>query len=176
MDRIVTLKGLITKFWNSGKYTSEQDFYNFFRTDFIKKYNVSGYYYADLIYHINNVCKNPPKISNTKRNKKQYEEYYVYFYIIDDIFHPVYIGKTYDIETRLNQHLDEESRYNQIQHILYCKFKTEQDALDFEAYYTRYLQPEWNISNKITPSKLYKLPSQQVFYWIAPLKMMVVYQ
>lgn len=165
MTRIQNLKGLLTKSWNSGNYSTYEDFCVFFKKTFIPKYHVCGYEYVELIDHFAKITQNPPKIK--QKIKHHYNEWYVYFYYIDeDWSHPIYIGKTYDIENRLNQHIKENEKYKNVKHILYCKFKTEQDALDFEAYYTRYLQPKWNISNKSTPSQIYKLPTQKIHYWI----------
>lgn len=164
MDRITQLKGLMTKAWNKGKYISEEDFKSHFNEDFIQKYNISAYELVEILDYISIVCNKPPKL--LKAQKKEHEKWYVYFYFLErQLDTPIYIGKTYDIGNRLKQHIADEKQYKQVKYILYCDFETDQDAKDFEAYYTRYLQPEWNIDNKEQPSKLYKLPAQELKPW-----------
>lgn len=164
MNRSAQLKGLMTKAWNKGKYISEEDFKSHFNEDFIQKYNITYCELVDVLAYISIVCSKPPKMLTPQ--KKEHKEWYVYFYFLKDQLNtPIYIGKTYDIGNRLQQHIKEEKKYKQIKYVLCCTFETENDALDFEAYYTRYLQPKWNIDNKETPSKLYKLPAQKLELW-----------
>ena len=164
MNRSAQLKGLMTKTWNKGKYVSEEDFKSHFNEDFIQKYNIMHYELVDVLAYIPIVCNKPPKMLAPQ--KKEHKKWYVYFYFLKDQLNtPIYIGKTYDVGNRLQQHIKEEKKYKQVKYVLCCVFETENDALDFEAYYTRYLQPEWNIDNREPPSKLYKLPVQELKPW-----------
>lgn len=164
MNRSTQLKGLMRRAWNKGKYLSEEDFKSHFEEDFIKKYNITYYELVETLPYISIICKSLPMMRTPQ--KKDHKEWYVYFYFLENQLNtPVYIGKTYNIKNRLQQHIKEDKKYKQVKYILCCIFTTERDALDFEAYYTRYLQPEWNVDNKEMPSNLYKFPSQKLRPW-----------
>ena len=174
-NRTAKLKRILLNEWNTGKYTYKT--FSTFLNTFVKQYNINGLEYVECYAnYIETLCNMVPTgivIKNTPRKKREHVEWYVYFYFSEkyesEPLKPIYIGKTYDILNRLNQHIKEDNKYNYIDYVLCCKFETEQDALDFEAYYTRYLQPKWNISNKTNPSQLYKLPSQKVHLWMKPI-------
>lgn len=164
MKKVTQLKGVLTKLWNSGKYT-EQEFCDYINNEWLPKQDINGYeWMCELMPHAQTLMRTPPKC--IKRQFKEHKEWYVYFYFLaNDTEHPVYIGKTYDIGNRLEQHIKEDKKYLNVEYVLCCQFNTNEDALDFEAYYTRHLQPIWNIDNKEAPSKLYKLPTQKVELW-----------
>ena len=167
MNRTTILKGMMTKAWNTGKYKTREDFIKYIEEDFRFHYNMSGLELALVFPYVDTVCSKAPKIKEIKKPvKKNHDRWYVYFYFIDESNQPKYIGKTYNVESRLKEHKREDSRFKKVKHILISIFDTERDALDFEAYYTRYLQPEWNIDNKEDPSMLYKLPTQKIQIWV----------
>ena len=156
MNRITICKGQITKAYNTGKYTKEADF-----LPILKKYNITNgeYIVRGIRSHIENLFTKQPTLAKPK--KKEYEEWYVYFYFLKDDNNPVYIGKTYDLTKRLKDHKREDKRYEKIERVQYVTFTSETDALDYEKYYTEHFQPEWNISNKGAPPS-YKLPVKKI--------------
>lgn len=165
MKRETVLKGLLTKEWNTGKYKNKEEFEKFFYDVFIKKHQINTFEFVAIQSYISIVCLRPPT-NKVKRDKKDHSSWQVYFYFLnEDINSLVYIGKTYDVETRLKKHIYDNRKFKQVKYILCCGFLNEQDALTFEAYYTRYLQPPWNITNKEAPSQLYKLPTQKIYGW-----------
>lgn len=164
MTRENVLKSLLTKEWNTGKYTQEQ-FIKYVNKEFISKYKINTVEYCEIISYVQTVCAKQPTYQ-TKRKKQFHHSWYVYFYFLNENINSLcYIGKTYDIENRLNQHIRDNKKFKQIKYVLCCSFDTEQDALDLETYYIRHLQPVWNIDKKENPSKLYKLPSQKIIGW-----------
>lgn len=153
MDRIARCKGLFTKAYNTGKYKSLQDF-----NPLMIKYEITCIeYYCYIKKHLEKLLSTPPK----SNSKKEHEQWYVYFYFLNDKPEPVYIGKTYNILSRLRQHIKQDNKYNEIGPILIMNFESETDALDYEKYYTEHFQPEWNISNKGEPPS-YKLPKKEI--------------
>lgn len=164
MKKVTQLKGVLTKAWNSGKYT-QQEFCDYINNIWLPKQTINNYeWLCELKPHIEKLMQFSPKYNKPKA--KEHKNWYVYFYFLENqLDKPIYIGKTYDIGNRLQQHIREEKRYKQIRYILCCRFDTNKDAEDFEAYYTRYLQPEWNIDNKEAPPTLYKFPTQEVKPW-----------
>lgn len=164
---VPVLKAQLTREWRSGKYKDRKDFIAYLE-DFCKTNKISGMdyavYYAGHVDHLFSTQPNPIKSVQIKKIKREHDKWYVYFYFSGPALY--YIGKTYDIEARYKQHCAEDEKYKTINHILYMEFNCESDALDFERYYTRHLQPVWNISNKEPASRLYKLPEQQIRPWI----------
>lgn len=159
MDRITQCKGLLTKAYNTGNYKTFHDF-----IPLIYRYNITELEFSCGIKdHIDNLLSNPPK--KVKKKKKEHKKWYVYFYFLDNTTLPVYIGKTYDVQNRLKQHIKKDLKYNKIKSILIITFSSETDALDYERYYTEHFQPEWNISNKGNPPS-YKIPKQIVTAWV----------
>ncbi len=164
MNRISNLKSLLTKEWNTGKYTYDQ-FQNYVKTIFIYKYNVSMLEWSEIHAHATFIHIKS-QINKIKKKTQTHDEWYVYFYFLNENINSLcYIGKTYNVENRLKQHIRDNEKFKQVKYVLCCSFNSEKDALDFEAYYTRHLQPIWNIDNKESPSKLYKLPSQKIIGW-----------
>ena len=165
MTRINILKGLLTKEWNTGKYQTQEEFQQFFYNTFIQKYKITWLEFPEVSSYITRVCHKAPT-KKIKRDKRFHDSWQVYFYFLnEDINSLCYIGKTYDVSNRFNQHKKDDEKFKQVKYILCCGFLNEHDALTFEAYYTRYLQPPWNISNKEEPSTLYKLPTQKIYGW-----------
>ena len=161
MDRITQCKGLLTKAYNTGNYKTFQDF-----IPLIHKYKITGMeMVCGIKEHIDKLLSSEPK--GTVKQKREHEKWYVYFYFLNGAKTPIYIGKTYDIQNRLKQHLKEDEKYNQIKSIFCMSFSSETDALDYERYYTEHFQPNWNISNKGNPPS-YKLPKQTVLAWAPP--------
>ena len=164
MNKVSRLKGMLTKAWNSGKYT-KQEFCDFVNNDWLPKQPINNYEWlcelkphAEMLMNLPLKCKKP--------QARNHNDWYVYFYFLENQLDiPVYIGKTYDIGNRLQQHIRQEKRHKLVKYVLCCHFNTNADAEDFEAYYTRHLQPEWNIDNKEQPSTLYKLPAQELKPW-----------
>lgn len=167
MDRVAVLKGMMTKAWNTGKYKTYEEFKEYIEKDFRFHHKMNFMEWVLVMPYMDIVCSKPPIIKKDKKPvKKNHDRWYVYFYFTDESNIPKYIGKTYNVESRLKEHKRDDPRFKDVKHILISIFNTEKDALDFEAYYTRHLQPEWNVDNKETPSKLYKLPAQKVQIWV----------
>lgn len=165
MDNVSRAKGLLTKAWNTGKYTEKSFGENIGTILKNAHLNAVEYYYEVLPYVTKVVSKPPTKKQLQKHN---HETWCVYFYFLSEKdTYPVYIGKTYDVEKRRKQHIYEDKKYEKVRYVLFMRFSTEADALAYEKYYTQHFQPIWNIDNKEEPPKSFKLPSQPLSIYVA---------
>ncbi len=83
---------------------------------------------------------------------------YVYKFI-DEYNQVLYVGKTTDLNRRMNQHFNQKNNYlikqgkgevyKKTQRIEYFACKTEYDALVKELFYINYYKPKYNTASKI---------------------------
>lgn len=163
MDNISRAKGMLTKAWNTGKYT-EKDFRANIG-EILKNAHLNAVEYYEVLPYVSKVVSKAPTRKQPK--KHDHKVWCVYFYFLSekDVY-PVYIGKTYDVEKRRKQHIYEDKKYEKVKYVLFMRFPTESDALAYEKYYTQHFQPSWNKDNKEEPPKFFKLPMQPISVYV----------